>query len=53
MNKENGVDANLVIDNLLNQIVQLSKDKAIASASATQSKNELDEIKSEKQSAEK
>lgn len=45
MNNQQGADANLVIDNLLSQIGQLSKDKAVLTSLATQYKQELDDYK--------
>jgi len=46
MNK--GANAELVINDLLNQIAQLSKEKAIAVALNAEYKKELDELKSAK-----
>ncbi|HEX5519569.1 MAG TPA: hypothetical protein VFX18_03930 [Candidatus Nitrosocosmicus sp.] len=46
--QNNQADAELVINDLLNQLARLSKEKAIATALVAQYKKELDEIKSAK-----
>ncbi|UYL94192.1 hypothetical protein PK52_gp17 [Geobacillus phage vB_GthS_PK5.2] len=42
------VDVNLVIQDLMNQIAQLSREKAILTALVKQYEKELDELKKEK-----
>jgi len=45
------VDVNLVVQDLLNQISQLSREKAILAALVKQYENELNELKKEKESS--
>jgi len=42
------VDVNLVVQDLMNQIAQLSREKAILAALVKQYENELNELKKEK-----
>lgn len=42
------VDVNLVVQDLMNQITQLSREKAILAALVKQYENELNELKKEK-----
>lgn len=44
MNQEQGIDANAVIDELLNQIKELNRDKAINAVLTSQIKSKLEEI---------